>query len=516
MILQVSRLALLIIFLSPPSQPAMNPTAAPQLAAPDSTDVSNDTKTFTPEWAKGAVFYQIFPERFRNGDASNDPAPDKKSPTAKSHPWTSNWYALTDAERAKSKNIYDHLTHRRYGGDMQGVLDKLDYLKDLGAQVIYFNPVFEAPSHHKYDASMFHHIDINFGPDPKGDLEIMQREDAARPETWQWTSADKLFLKVVSEAHRRGMRVVIDGVFNHVGRKFWAFDDLIANQEKSRYKDWFIVTSWDNKAKGTTFDYKGWWNIRSLPEFRKDSVLGLAKGPREHVFAATRRWMSPDGNRENGIDGWRLDVANEVPHIFWKDWRKLVRSINPDAYISGELWDNAAQWLQGDEFDAVMNYPFAKLSVNYFIDKQRKISASQFLDSLAQHLASYPDEVNHVLMNLFDSHDTDRLASMILNPDRNYDRDATPRDNPKYVLRKPNADERQVQKLMALFQMTYLGAPMLYYGTEAGMWSADDPDDRKPMLWPDLKYDDESTETVNGDKAKYEVKFDQSLFDYHK
>jgi glycosidase len=209
----------------------------------------------SPKWACGAVFYQIFPERFRNGDSNNDPSFDKSSPTGRAHQWTSNWYALSEDERAYSPNFYDNVFRRRYGGDLQGVIDKLDYLADLGVDAIYFNPLFEAPSLHKYDATLLHHIDVNFGPDPAGDLEIIAKENPEDPSTWQWTSADKLFLKLISEAHRRNIRIIIDGVFNHTGRSFWAFQDILKNQEKSRYRDWYQIISWDDSAKGTKFDY---------------------------------------------------------------------------------------------------------------------------------------------------------------------------------------------------------------------------------------------------------------------
>jgi len=184
-----------------------------------------------PEWARDAVWYQIFPERFRNGDPQNDPTVDD---VVLSYPfnrpadwhvstWTGDWYALQPWEKATGKTFYEIVHQRRYGGDLQGVLDKLDYLKDLGVTALYFNPLFESPSLHKYDATMYHHIDNNFGPDPAGDARMWASERPEDPATWQWTSADRLFLKVVDEAHQRGMRVIIDGVFNHVGTTFWAF-----------------------------------------------------------------------------------------------------------------------------------------------------------------------------------------------------------------------------------------------------------------------------------------------------
>lgn len=468
---------------------------------------------FSPQWARGAVFYQIFPERFRNGDPNNDPAHDKSSPTAKAHRWTSDWYELSAEEKAYSPNFYDNIFRRRYGGDLQGVIDKLDYLQDLGIEAIYFNPLFEAQSLHKYDASLLYHIDVNFGPDPAGDLEIIAKENPEDPDTWQWTSADKLFLKLISEAHRRNIRVIIDGVFNHTGRNFWAFRDILKHQEKSRYKDWYQIVSWDDSARGTKFDYRGWFGSKSLPAFAHDSLFGLHPKVSEHIFAITKRWMQPNGRTQDGIDGWRLDAADEVPHLFWKRWRQYVKSLNPDAYLVGEIWKNAKDWLHGDEFDAVTNYQFAILTFQFFIKKSIR-NSKEFLAKLDALLHAYPEDANYGLLNLLESHDTDRLPSMIINPNRDYDRQSSFRYNPQYNTRKPNAKERDLQKLITLFQMTYIGSPMIYYGAEAGMWGADDPDNRKPMLWADLKYDNE---THPHNKAVfYKVEFDSSLFNYHK
>jgi len=476
-----------------------------------------------PDWAKDAVWYQIFPERFRNGDPTNDPTRKELQLGAERDweisPWTSDWYQLQPWEASHNRNFYDNVYQRRYGGDMQGIIDKLDYLAGLGITAIYLNPVFEAYSLHKYDASTYHHIDNNFGSDAKGDLELMAKEDKDAGK-WQWSAADKLFLKLIRQAHKRGIRIIIDGVFNHSGTRFWAFQDVVKNQQKSRYADWFDVIKWDNPATAQNeFDYKGWWGHKSLPEFREDKN-GLVKGPRDYFFNVTRRWMDPDGDGDpnDGIDGWRLDVANEVGQPFWRQWRKLVKSINPQAYIVGEIWDDAAKWLAGDQFDAVMNYRFARASVRFFIDTgQKRYRVSDFTKQLADVRSVYPTEVNYVLQNLYDSHDTDRLVSMIINKNRSYDRDAGPRQNPGYNVRKPSLQDRRIQKLMVLFQMTYLGAPMIYYGDEAGMWGADDPDDRKPMLWADLKYDNEHSHPIPGQSRPNDtVIFDRDLYEYYR
>lgn len=475
-----------------------------------------------PEWAKDAVWYQIFPERFRNGDPSNDPVPSDFNFPAnlpwQISPWTSDWYKLQPWE-ANRGGFYDVVFDRRYGGDLQGVIDKLDYIKDLGATAIYFNPIFDAPSLHKYDASTYHHIDKTFGPNRNGDTRLMESTETDDPATWRWTAADSLFLKLVEEAHVHGLKVIIDGVFNHSGTQFFAFKDVAKNQKASRYADWFDVRSWDNPATPQSeFDYKGWWDYKGHPEFKEDAN-GFITPVREYFFNITRRWMDPngDGDPSDGIDGWRLDVANDVSKVFWREWRALVKSINPDAYIVGEIWDNAEEWLQGDMFDAVMNYPFARACVAFFVNTGTdRISVSQFDKRLKEIRESYPSEANYVLQNLFDSHDTDRLPSMILNPNRRFDDQNGLRNNKNYNVSKPTVAARNIQKLMAAFQMAYVGSPMVYYGTEAGMWGADDPDDRKPMVWPEFQYEIETAHPYGAERKPDTVAFDADMHAWYR
>jgi len=488
-----------------------------------------------PAWAKRAVWYQIFPERFRNGDPKNDPRVDDlagswphETPARWSiSPWTSDWYRLQPWESEDAKGFYYHAQLRRYGGDLQGVIDKLDYLSDLGVTALYFNPLFESPSLHKYDATMYHHIDNNFGPDPDGDRRLWAAENPADPKTWKWSAADSLFLRLLKEAHRRGMKVVLDGVFNHVGMTFWAFEDVKKNQRKSLYKNWFTVTRWDDPSTPKDeFEYKGWYGVHELPELRKEGNT-IAPGPREHIHAIVRRWMDPDGNGDpsDGIDGWRLDAADMVGLGFWKEFRKWVRALNPQAYITGELWwedwrndkmYNGAPWLKGDAFDAVMNYRWAREVCRYFVDRKIKLRPSEFDRRLAGLRNDYPPEVNEVLMNLLDSHDTDRLESRIVNPDIPYDHNVGLHDNKAYDIRKPHADEIRVQELMALFQLTYPGAPMIYYGDESGMWGGDDPDDRKPMLWGDLTYEDETAHPFGETRPRDKNAVNPDLIAYYR
>lgn len=480
------------------------------------------------------VWYQIFPERFRNGSPGNDPTvedqvgawPHERAQGWHISPWTSDWYQLQTWEKTDGEAFYFHVQQRRYGGDLQGVIDKLNYLQDLGIGAIYFTPLFQSPSSHKYDATMYHHIDKNFGPNPDDDTKIWATEDPGDPSTWKWTNADKLFLRLIQEAHKRNIRVIIDGVFNHVGTTFWAFQDVHKNQAASKYKDWFTVNRWDDPATPQDeFDYVGWAGVRELPQWRQDEG-GIVHGPREYIHAVVRRWMDPngDGNPGDGIDGWRLDVAEKVAHPFWKEFRTWIRGVNPQAYIVGEVWwedwpnskmFNAAPWLQGDQFDAVMNYRWAREAFRFFGGGKDSISGSEFVKRLQALLHEYPAASNDVLLNLYDSHDTERMASHLMNPDLPYDHRGSPSDNPSYDVRRPGPRERMVQKLMALFQMTSVGAPMIYYGTEAGMWGADDPDCRKPMLWPDYRYDDEKSHPFRTDRTPDPNRFDEELFQWY-
>jgi len=474
------------------------------------------------DWPTRVVWYQIFPERFCNGDTTNDPTAADAGiadyPGWHVSPWTADWYRLSPWEERRG-HFYEVVFDRRYGGDLQGIIDKLDYLRDLGIGAIYLNPIFESPSLHKYDASMYHHVDNNFGPDPEGDRQIWSKEDPADPSTWKWTAADSLFLSLIREAHRRGIRVIIDGVFNHVGDTFWAFRDVRTRGPSSPYVLWFDIKRWDDPATpADEFDYACWWGVRTLPEWREDE-RGIVEGPKRHIFAITRRWMDPngDGDPSDGVDGWRLDVPENVDPDFWADWCAYVRSINPNAYTTGEIWGDATEWLRGDRFSAVMNYLWAQAVVAYFVNQKQKIPASEFDRRLAEIRSRYPKAALYRLQNLIDSHDTDRLASMVVNPDRRFDHDNSPRWNPRYDVRRPREEEWRLVRLVALFQMTYVGAPMIYYGDEAGMWGADDPDDRKPMVWPGMSFDPEVTHPLAGHTRPADpVFFDHSLYDWYR
>ena len=466
----------------------------------------------TPSWARSAIWYQIFPERFRNGDPSNDPtledirgADPRAMPRQwQIHPWGSDWYRLEPYELANGSydEITNHLLRRRYGGDLQGILDKLDYLQELGVTALYLNPVFTAPSLHKYDGATYHHIDPTFGPDPEGDRRLIARENPLDPASWVWTAADDLALTLIDEVHRRGMRIIFDGVFNHMGITSFAFRDVVKNQRQSPYRDWFVVTSWEDPERGTRFQYEGWNGVRTLPELREDDQ-GIVAGPRDYIFAATERWMNPKRRgTAHGIDGWRLDVAYSVGHAFWRTWAHYVRSLNPDVYLTAELVlppEEAVPYLQGDEFDGEMNYNFAFACADFFFDPH-PIAPTTFDRRLAELRALYAPGTAEVSMNLFGSHDANRIASHIVNRGIGrygdwgaYYHLSKAISNPAYSVRKPAAEEIALQKFFVIFQMTYPGAPMIYYGDEVGMWGGNDPDCRKPMVWQDIAYEPEST-----------------------
>ncbi len=474
----------------------------------------------TPRWAKQAVWYQVFPERFRNGDPENDPP--------RTVPWTHEWYKpyrsalrvapvrgcanspLTLAGRGRPGNaprdiveegsFYDFIYDRRYGGDLQGVRDKLPYLRDLGVTAIYFNPILHARSLHKYDTSDYRHVDDHFAH--HGSLSMIS-DETPDPATWKWSQSDLAFLGFLKEAHREGFRVILDGVFNHVGRGFWAFQDVVRNGRGSAFADWFEITDWkaehgaafSNADGGIPFHYRAWdRNDGELPRLRHDEALGLCRPVREHLFAVTRRWMDPDGDGapSDGIDGWRLDVARDIGEAFWRDWRELVKSINPEALLVAEAWEESRPWLDGTTFDCAMNYPFARRCQRFFVDRRRAIRPRRFDRELREMLAGCGPEANHAMQNLIDSHDTDRAASMFMNPDLEFDKANRIQDNgPNYNPAKPTPECYERLRLLVTFQMTFVGAPMVYYGDEVGMYGADDPSNRKPMIWADLMpYDD--------------------------
>ncbi len=492
-------------------------------------------------WSADVVWYQVFVERFRNGDPANDPTvadirdftPAPMPAGWAVTPWGWDWYRQEPWARATGRDFYGTVQFRRYGGDLQGVLDRLDYLQELGVTALYLNPINDSPSLHKYDARSYVHVDRNFGPDPVGDAAVIAAENITDPSSWGWTRADSLFLSLVAEVHRRGMKVILDYSWNHTGVNFPAWRDLVARQQASPYADWYSVEGFDDPATPDTneFRYRGWVGVPSLPEWKKvgrpegkthGAIEGnLMPGVRDLVFAVTRRWLDPnnDGNPSDGVDGFRLDVAEMVPLGFWRDYRKFVRGINPEAYLVGEVWwevwpdrmYDPAPWLGGDVFDAVMNYRWYMPTRSFLAGAAPALSASQYvaaLDSVARGIGL---PYQRAMMNLTASHDTPRFSTSILNPGR-YKYHNGPREDSLYDVGPPDAKARAAMELILVQQFTWVGAPHIWNGDEVGMWGGDDPDERKPVVWADLRYEDETAHPAGRARPRAAVAPDTALF----
>jgi glycosidase len=499
-----------------------------------------------PGWAKEVVWYQIFVERFRNGDPNNDPTPadmygsypDSIPKDWKITPWGHDWYSYDSwLDQIKAKGFYSKIQARRYGGDLQGVLDKMDYIQSLGVTAIYFNPLNDSPSLHKYDARNYIHIDRNFGPDPKGDIAIMNSEVPDDPATWKFTSADKLFLKVIDEFHKRGIRVIMDYSWNHTGKEFWALKDIKKNGKDSKFVDWYNIISFDDpKTPENEFKYEGWGgDNKYMPVFKKDIPPGNKTMPfegnlhseslRQHIFNVTKRWLDPnkDGNPSDGVDGFRLDVAGEIPMGFWRDYRKVVRSVNPEAYIIGEIWwlewpDKLLDpkiYLEGDQYDAIMNYRWFRIARGFFGQAEPVLTPTWFVKEIQRINNGIRWDNLQVMMNVSSTHDTPRLSTSLYN--KTMDKyNAKPADNPDYKINKPDAKTLQEQRLLLIHQFTFLGAPQIWNGEEVGMWGADDPDCRKPLVWDDLLYEDERAAFDTAHKRPVDVvKPDKDLFSFY-
>ncbi|MFC6346315.1 glycoside hydrolase family 13 protein [Vagococcus carniphilus] len=358
----------------------------------------------SPEWVKETVWYQIFPERFANGDKSNDPEGTL--------PWGSQLPGREDF----------------FGGDLQGVIDHLDYLVDLGINGLYFCPIFKASSNHKYDTIDYFDVDPDFG-------------DKA------------LFKKLVEEAHKRGIKVMLDAVFNHMGYYSPQFQDVVKNEEKSKYKDWFHIHSFPvelgkngNEEGAKTLSYDTFAFTPMMPKLNTAN-----KEVQDYLLDIATYWI-----KEFNIDAWRLDVANEVDHHFWKRFYEETTALDEDFYILGEIWHSSQSWLNGDEFHAVMNYAFTETVTNFFV--KEAISSTKMASGLYEQLMLYRDQTNQVMFNCLDSHDTARLLHMA-------------------------GENKDVAKMTLAFTFMQHGSPCIYYGTEIGMTGANDPDCRRCMVW---------------------------------
>ena len=444
-----------------------------------------------PAWAEGAVMYQIFVDRFRNGDPSNDVLSGEYRYEGKPVVQVKNWSAPPGEDGFR----------QFYGGDLQGVIDKLDYLQNLGVDAIYLNPIFLSPSSHKYDTQDYEHIDPHFGKivrDQAAGGRSRSNRKAARylkrvtsPENL--AASDRLFAKLVKQAHARGIRVILDGVFNHCGSFHrWMDAEKIYEQlpggrkgarasKRSPYVPFFHFTqeAWPNNSS-----YDAWWDFKTLPKLNYENSEALC----EYILEIARKWVSPPYN----ADGWRLDVAADLGytekfnHSFWKRFRKAVREANPEAVIIAENYKDSRKWLQGDEWDTIMNYEFFMEPVTCFLTGMEKHSDAlddenygdpdSFWDAvLYKKQTGIPDAALRISMNQLSNHDHSRFltrTNRMVGRVAQLGADAALRGVHMEVMRQA-----------VLLQMTWIGAPAVYYGDEAGLGGFTDPDSRRTYPW---------------------------------
>ena len=593
---------------------------------------SKDIQLFNvPNWAKKAVWYNIFPDRFYNGNHYNDPifnefGPEafkpnrlheqnfveeyrwEKSNNVISHfdrnRWTSDFREQTIWEKLGEREIDYSLKYARmYGGDLQGIKEKISYMKELGINAVWLNPVFFSYQNHKYGANDFRHISPDFGTiktsgsthgveinrnnkygnksyvdvlgnkaTTSSELKLLEVNlkgesrgkngygETEDPATWVWTESDLIMVDLIKEFHKNGIRVIFDGVFNHSSSEHWTFNMVLADGENSKYKDWYKFTDFgqhvpitDDMSDEQAFEtlianrkrtiYNAWGGFDSLPEFNT-----FNQEYKEYIFNITRKWMcGPDGKEsenwmeDDGIDGWRLDVPNCLENQnFWNEWREVVKGSKKDSYITAELWGNASGDINGgNKFDTVMNYEWLKTVIGFFINQSReggvryKLKAQDFFNELREKRTWYPYQALQASQNLNGSHDTDRLYSRIVNDviGRNLEEgkqlekgyngirpDLASNYHPNTTIDWQNSPikPKDILKLISIFQMTYIGAPMLFYGDEVGMWGATDPYCRKPMLWKEFLYDNEKNPSHINQNEVYEQKVDSDLFEWYK
>ncbi|MBN1259735.1 MAG: glycoside hydrolase family 13 protein [Anaerolineae bacterium] len=372
----------------------------------------------TPDWVKDAIFYQIFPDRFAYSRRIAKPA--------NLEPWE-----------------VKPTRHGFKGGDLLGVAERLDYLAALGVTAIYFNPVFQSSANHRYHTHDYYRVDPILG-------------------------GDEAFRELLDAAHARGMRIILDGVFNHASRGFLQFNHIMENGPASPYVDWFKVKGFPLNAydREKAPNYEAWWNNHELPKLNTDN-----QEVKRYLFDVAEYWL------KQGIDGWRLDVPLDIQTPgFWEEFRHRVKAINPEAYILAEIWDEARPWLTGNHFDAVMNYPFNRACLGFFggaaldTHKQpggfalRSLDAAGFAAEVDRMLGIYDWQVALIQYNLLSSHDEPRFLTLV-----------------------KGAKERL--RLATLFQMTFVGAPSIYYGDEIGLEGGEDPDCRRAFPWDESQWD---------------------------
>lgn len=593
---------------------------------------SKDIQLFNvPNWAKEAIWYNIFPDRFYNGNHYNDPIFNEFGPEAFKPNRLHEQNFVEEYKWEKSNNVISHFDRNRwtadfkeqviweklgereidyslkyarmYGGDLQGIKEKIPYMKELGINAVWLNPVFFSYQNHKYGANDFRHISPDFGTiktsgsthgveinrnnkygnksyvdvlgnkaTTSSELKLLEVNlkgesrgkngygETEDPATWVWTESDLIMVDLIKEFHKNGIRVIFDGVFNHSSSEHWTFNMVLADGENSKYKDWYKFTDFgqhvpitDDMSDEQAFEtlianrkrtiYNAWGGFDSLPEFNT-----FNQEYKEYIFNITRKWMcGPDGKEsenwmeDDGIDGWRLDVPNCLENQnFWNEWREVVKGSKKDSYITAELWGNASGDINGgNKFDTVMNYEWLKTVIGFFINQSReggvryKLKAQDFFNELREKRTWYPYQALQASQNLNGSHDTDRLYSRIVNDviGRNLEEgkqlekgyngirpDLASNYHPNTTIdwRNSPIKPKDILKLISIFQMTYIGAPMLFYGDEVGMWGATDPYCRKPMLWKEFLYDNEKNPSHINQNEVYEQKVDSDLFEWYK
>ena len=446
----------------------------------------------TPDWAKGAVFYQIFTDRFCNGDPSNDVLDHEYS------------YVKLHSEQEKDWCAYPHnmdVCHF-YGGDLQGIMNKLDYLQDLGVEVLYLNPIFVSPSNHKYDIQDYDYVDPHFGRIVDDEGEVLSEGDMDNRHAGRYIrrvtnkknleASNEFFIQFVEEVHRRGMKVILDGVFNHCGsfNKWMDRERIYEGQEgyepgayvdeKSPYRSFFKFYSekWPYNK-----DYDGWWGHDTLPKLNYEESESLC----DYILRIGQKWVSPPYN----VDGWRLDVAAdlghspEYNHTFWKRFRKAVKAANPEALILAENYTDPASWLEGDEWDTVMNYEAFMEPITWFLtgvekhsDERREdllCNPETFEGAMSHHMSRFEYDSLYVAMNELSNHDHSRFLTRT--------NGQVGRIQSKGAKAAEEGINAAVMREAVVMQMTWPGAPTVYYGDEAGVCGWTDPDNRRTYPW---------------------------------
>ncbi len=449
----------------------------------------------TPDWAKGAVMYQIFTDRFYNGDKTNDVETNEYYYIGGYSKKVTNWNKYPDAMGVREF----------YGGDLKGVMEKLDYLQDLGVEVLYFNPLFVSPSNHKYDIQDYDYIDPHYGVIVEDGGDILPEGETENRKATKYRkrvtdlrnleASNQLFIELVEELHRRGMKIILDGVFNHCGsfNKWMDRERIYEGQEdyepgayvssKSPYKSYFHFNKDGEENWPYNHSYDGWWGHDTLPKLNYEDSVKLEN----YILYIGKKWVSPPYN----VDGWRLDVAadlgqtNDYNHEFWKKFRKAVKDANPDALILAEHYGDPSEWLQGDEWDTVMNYDAFMEPVTWFLTGMEKHSdehreelrgnTDNFVGSITHHMGNMLTPSLQVAMNELSNHDHSRFLTRT-----NYMVGRVEHLGPQAANEYVNL---AIMREAVVMQMTWIGAPTVYYGDEAGVCGFTDPDNRRTYPW---------------------------------